>query len=66
MELALIDVRMLQYPTSIIAAAALSQAYKTITRRLHPDVSDSEKRVESFIRDSLGFLREDNDMLLLC
>lgn len=36
MELALIDVRMLVYPSSVLAAAALSQAYKTITRHLHP------------------------------
>lgn len=37
MELALIDVRMLQYQSSVVAAAALCQAYKIITRRLHPE-----------------------------
>lgn len=68
MELSLIDVRMLQYPCSIIAAAALSLSYKTITKRIHPEVvgADCEKRVDAFVRESLGFGKEHSDMLLLC
>lgn len=68
MELSLIDVRMLQYPSSIIATSALTLAYKTITRRIHPQTisAECEKRVDAFVRESLGFGKEHADMLLLC
>ena len=66
MELTLIDVRMLQYPCSLIAAASLCQAYKSITRRIHPEGHDCEKRVETFVRDSLGFVKDTADAFLLC
>ena len=54
MELSLVDVRMIEYPNSIIAAAALCQSYKMITRKLHPDSLDCERKIESHILDSLG------------
>lgn len=68
MELAHVDIRMIQYPTSVIAAASLCQAYKSITRRLHPDTPDMEKRIENYIRDSLGFNKDiaKVEMFLLC
>jgi G2/mitotic-specific cyclin-B, other len=69
MELALIDVKMLQYPPSIIAAASLCQAYKSITRRMHPDSSsECEKKVEIFVRESLGFNKGDGsaEKMQLC
>jgi hypothetical protein len=67
MELALIDVRMIQYPCSIIAAAALCQAYKTITRRIQPDSIECEKRIENYIRENLGFnQKEGGETLMLC
>jgi cyclin B len=69
MELALIDVRMVQYPPSILAAASLCQAYKSITRRLHPEApSDCERKVETFVRENLGFNKESGsaESLLLC
>jgi hypothetical protein len=50
---------MLQYPPSIIAAASLCEAYKKISKRMHPDApSDWEKKVEYFTRESLGFNKE--------
>jgi cyclin B len=54
MELSLVDVRMIEYPNSIIAAAALCQSYKMITRKLHPDSLDCERKIESHILDTLG------------
>lgn len=65
LELSLIDVRMLHYQSSVLAAAALLQAYKIITRRVHPEAG--EKRVEAFVRESLGFTKgEGAETLLLC
>ena len=58
MELALVDVRMAQYSSSTIAAAALCQSYKAITKRLHPDVIDSDKRIELHIKESLGITND--------
>lgn len=69
MELALIDVRMLQYPFSVVAGAALCQAYKSVTRKLHPEApADCEKRVEMFVRENLGFNKDSGtiETLLLC
>ncbi len=62
MELALIELRMIQYPSSIIAAAALCQSYKMITRKLHPEALDCEKKIESHIKESLG-VTKDSDSL---
>jgi Cyclin, C-terminal domain len=67
MELALIDVRMLQYQSSVVAASALCIAYKLITKKIHPEVQDCEKKVETYIRESLGYHSGENaDNLLLC
>ncbi len=68
MELSLIDVRMLQYQYSIIAAASLCQAYKTITRRMYPHNSiENDRRIEQYVRDTLGLLsRDESDALQLC
>ncbi len=68
MELSLVDIRMIQFPSSVISAASLCQAYKSITRRLHPETPDMEKRIENYIRESLGFNKDmaKVEMFLLC
>jgi hypothetical protein len=66
MELALVDVRMLQYPSSILAAAALSEAYKKITRKLYPNRVECEKKIDAYMRDSLNLAKENSGSLLLC
>lgn len=61
-ELALIDIRMLQYPPSIIAASALCLAYNTKLK--YPLCSqESERKAESFLTTQFGFKESD---LLLC
>lgn len=64
-ELALIDVRMLQYPSSIIAAAALCQALRTMAR-VSQQGQESERYVEILIRQHFSFLREKSEVLLRC
>lgn len=62
MELSLVEVRMIQYPSSILAAAALCQSYKMITKRLHPDMHDCEKKIENHIRESLGVTKDSESL----
>ena len=60
MELALIDVRMLQYPSSVIAAAALCQTYKIIRMQN----SGTDQGVENFIKERLGICGEEEEKVL--
>lgn len=64
MELALIDVRMLQYPCSVIAAAALCQTYKTMRMQS----SGTDQGVENFIREKLCIFggEEEEKVLSFC
>jgi hypothetical protein len=49
MELALVDIRMLQYSSSVLAAAALCETYRTL-RRCEP---------ETFIREIQNFVKKE-------
>ena len=60
MELALIDVRMLQYPSSVIAAAALCQTYKTMRMQS----SGTDQGVETFIKERLCIFGEEEEKVL--
>jgi hypothetical protein len=51
-----------------LAAASLCQAYKSITRRLHPETpQECERKVEIFVRESLGINKGDSaETMQLC
>ncbi|CDW78450.1 UNKNOWN [Stylonychia lemnae] len=64
-ELALIDIRMLQYDSSVVAASAICLAYKDLSLAMSCVQASPQydQRVEQYISQSLGFNETD---LLIC
>lgn len=65
-ELGLIDIRMVQYSASIVAASALCLAYKIMYQPANsgqPTGQQQDQKIERYIAQSLGFNESD---LLLC
>jgi G2/mitotic-specific cyclin-B, other len=54
-ELALIDIRMLQYNSSVTAASALILAYKIVTSGIENAFSLQNRTLDSYLSDTLGF-----------
>lgn len=61
-DLALVDIKMLQYTPSVITASAITFAYRTQSKYLH-NTATVEKSAESYATKLLGFREGD---LSLC